>query len=115
MKIRYIGDPANAFEGPAEITQYGVTFVKGEFIDLPDDHQYAQKFKGNQTFEVKGVDRPKVEVDSEADLNELRDALDKKGVKFHHREKADSLRAKLSKVTETGPAEDVAENPPVPK
>lgn len=115
MQVRYIGDPAENFDGPQVIEQYDISFVKNEFVEVPDDHPQAQKFKGNRTFEVKGSDRPKVDVDPEDDVQELRDELERRGVKFHHREKADSLRAKLSKSVEPGVQEDEAANPPVPK
>lgn len=64
LKVRWNG----AKDDPEQITQYGVTFKKGEFTDVPvpakgdtstaamTAHKHIAKFKGNPWFEVKGDD-----------------------------------------------------------
>lgn len=117
MKVRYIGDPNDRFEGPAEIEQYGITFVKGEWVEVADDYRSgdvnaAAKFKGNHTFEVEGSDRPKVDVDSEADADDLRAALDAKGISYRKNANAAALRKLLAETVDNDV--DGPELPPVP-
>lgn len=50
VSIRWNGEK----EDPDEITQYGVVFPKGKWVDVPVDHAMMHKFKANKYFEVKG-------------------------------------------------------------
>lgn len=50
MKARFIGNPANDFDGARTITVFGVEFVKGEWADVPAD-AYA-RLATNNHFEV---------------------------------------------------------------
>ncbi len=112
MEVRYIGDPNDGFAGPAEIEQFGYSFVKGEYVEVPDDSPFAAKFKGNQTFEVKGSDRPKASIDEEAELASVQEALDAKGVKYHRNAKLPALRKLLADQHDNDV--DGPELPPVP-
>ena len=55
MKAKFIGDPSQpkgAETVPDEFTAYGVTFERGKFVDVPDEH--AAKIAGNNHFETQG-------------------------------------------------------------
>lgn len=112
MEVRYIGDPSDNFAGPGEIDQYGITFVKGEYVSLPDTHPQAAKFQHNPTFQVKGDDRPVVDTDPEADVDELKTALDAKGITYRANANAKSLRKLLADSVDNDV--DGPELPPVP-
>lgn len=54
MKVKFIGD-ANG-HAPNTITLFGFTWNFGETIDVPDDHRYSDKLRGNSHFECDGED-----------------------------------------------------------
>lgn len=114
MQVRYIGDPANKFEGPGEIDQYGYTFVKGEWQEVDDYDGYASKFKGNPTFQVEDSGRKEVETDAEADVDAYREALDARGVTYHKNAKAKALRKLLVDHVAANPESEHDDLPPVP-
>lgn len=53
-KFKYIGDPNDNFGGPDVVHQYGVTFKKGEVVDVPektdDDKANISKLEGHSHF-----------------------------------------------------------------
>lgn len=59
-KVRWNG----AKDDPDEITQYGVVFPKGKWVDVDLDEKNdkdafrMKKFEGNPTFEVQGEKKP---------------------------------------------------------
>jgi hypothetical protein len=55
MKVKYVGDPRDGFAGPEQITHLGVTFKKGAWTTIADDHEFAGKFRNNETFVVQGA------------------------------------------------------------
>jgi hypothetical protein len=117
MRVRYIGDPSDQFAGPLGIEEGGMTFLKGQWATVDDDHARAEKFRNNPTFEVKGDDRPALAApkpDPEAELTELREALDARGLSYTEREKAPALRSRLLKATPTGEASAEDDGAPVP-
>lgn len=64
MKVKWLGEDG----GPDKITQYGVEFPRGKFVDVPNDPNNekdafrAKKFAGNPFFVVESdsVLAPKV-------------------------------------------------------
>jgi len=57
MKFRFIGNPRKRFEGPESIVLAGVTFPKGELVEVPES--LAVKLATNDHFEKAKVGRPK--------------------------------------------------------
>jgi hypothetical protein len=47
VKVRFVGDPNDNFSGPAQITCWGVEFVKGEWREVESD-----RFARHSHFEV---------------------------------------------------------------
>ena len=52
MRGRFIGNPANNGEGAPEITFFGVTFPKGEWVNYIDP-TVASRLAGNTHFEFQ--------------------------------------------------------------
>jgi hypothetical protein len=51
MKAKFIGDPNDGFSGPHELVQHGVTFVKGQWSEVPAE--VFPKLARNSHFEVE--------------------------------------------------------------
>ena len=79
MEARFIGDPANGFDGPRTITLFETTFTKGRWVGVDEKHR--TKLDGNCHFQVRedGVpdvpETPEIEdvliaeaADAEADI-----------------------------------------------
>lgn len=81
-RARFIGDPKDEFSGPRTLTNWGHTFVKGEFVDVPDS--VAKKAETNTHFEVEGSgNTPEITVAAEdISPDDLRDELDRRGVDY---------------------------------
>lgn len=90
MRARFIGDPTNGGEGPSGLSLFGVDFVKGEWADVP--RQFAAKIAGNSHFETDADDDGKVD----PDIEEVRAALDVRGVKYHPKTGLPKLLALLA-------------------
>lgn len=57
MRVRFIGDPNRDGEGPRALPLFGVTFIKGEWVDVSGNGVAIAKLPGNSHFEVEGVVR----------------------------------------------------------
>lgn len=82
MKVTYIGEEL-------AVREAGLTFVRGESVDVPDDHPRAEKLRNNPTFTTEkaaGVEQPK--------RDELKAQLDDMGVAYP----ANAGEAKLEKL-----------------
>ena len=51
MRARYIGDPKRAGEGPEVTTTFGLTFLKGAWVNITDPVA-IRKLSNNTHFEV---------------------------------------------------------------
>lgn len=95
MKVKYIGEMP---EGQDAISQYGYEFEKNKAVDVPDDHEFANKFRNNRFFVTEDDEKEDVDAaKAEAEANEaesLRTWLTEHQVPFHHREGVDKLRTK---------------------
>jgi hypothetical protein len=50
-KFKYVGDPNDRFSGPDTIYQYGLTWKKGEAVDVPEnDSMSLYKLRGHSHF-----------------------------------------------------------------
>jgi len=55
VKVRWLGEAG----GPDEIEQFGITFPRKEWVDVPasdskEDQKRLAKLRGNRFFEVEG-------------------------------------------------------------
>lgn len=88
MDAIYIGTPCD--EVTAEVTLFGLVFLKGEAVDISGlEPSERERLAGNGTFMVIGV----AEDDEVADLRGKLDAL---GVGYHHRNGVVRLRELLA-------------------
>lgn len=84
------------------IEQYGLTFVKGEPVNVDDNSPHLGKLRSNSAFSLKKAepvksDEPEpVDPDKGTELEAVRNELDGLGVKYDGRSSVDTLRAKLA-------------------
>lgn len=90
MRARFIGDPRNGGEGALALSSFGVDFVKGEWTPIPA--AVVAKLQGNHHFEIDtdedGEPGPTIE--------ELREALSARGIRFHHKAGVSKLQQLLA-------------------
>ena len=89
------------------ISQYGITFVKGEPVKVDDASPFMSKFRNAAVFSVDEKDPAIVDskepepVDPEegTERDAVKKALDERGLKYDGRAKLETLRAQLAKAT----------------
>lgn len=108
IKARFVGDKADPKSDPDEVSAFGVSFIKGEWTDVPKT--FADKIAGNTHFEI---DR---EGTGEADptIEDLRAQLDAKGIKYSPRAGIENLKAKLADAGGPAPDDEQEEDEPDP-
>lgn len=56
MRARFIGDPRHDGEGPSVLEAFGLSFTKGQWVNIDGNEAAMRKLPGNNHFEVdKGV------------------------------------------------------------
>lgn len=90
-KVRFIGDPNDDYSGPSRMPWRGHTFVKGEFIDVPQS--VADAALRHTHFEVEGATVADTETAIARNMTEqeIRDLLDQRGVIYTKNAKHEKL------------------------
>lgn len=99
-KITWLGDEDPSVQ---TISQYGVTFVKGESVEVDDKHPNMAKFKGNAMFStdakakaVESVEPTPPDPEAGTEKEALKAALRERGVTWQGNPSEDTLRNKLA-------------------
>jgi len=58
VRVRFVGDPADDFSGPTNVSMFGQDFEKGEFTTI-EDPTLIRKLRGHSHFEVEGEGKVK--------------------------------------------------------
>lgn len=88
----YVGTPD---DDTAVVIVYGMTFERGEPVDVPNNHPQIGKFRGNPTFaETKAEVTAAQEADAIAERQMLVEELAKRGI-THRANASDSTLQKL--------------------
>lgn len=118
-KFKYVGDPNDNFSGPESVEQYGLRWVKGEVVSVPDqteaEKENVRRLQGNSHFtdmsdkdQVRSVaDRQKAIEQREAD--EAKAAEEQR--KRDERDEAERQK-NLRKAAGTATTADTAPRPP---
>lgn len=88
-QARYIGDPRFDGQGPEEVRSCNHSFVKDEWINISEEA--AVRLSKNNHFEVKDG-----EAEPTASVEDLRAALDEKGIAYHPKAGVKKLSALLA-------------------
>ena len=70
ISARFVGDPADDFSGPSNITMFGTDFEKGEFVTI-DDPAVIRKVRGHSHFEIEGEGKVKAKATTKDELPPL--------------------------------------------
>lgn len=91
VNARFVGDPADDFSGPSNISMFGQDFEKGEFVTLKDP-AVIRKVRGHSHFEIEGEGEVrKTETDTDelaalaggtGGLERLKEVAQAEGVEF---------------------------------
>jgi hypothetical protein len=85
MKAQWLGDPENPNAGPYAIEQYGITFARGQDVDIGAlTDARADKLRNNPTFKLSDEksDAKPVETDPARETQALKDHLRRNSVQF---------------------------------
>lgn len=66
MLVTWLGDPEDRSQTETEFSTLGTNtpnrwtlhFIKGDPVEVPDDHPMAEKIRNNQSFSVEGYAAP---------------------------------------------------------
>lgn len=97
VSARFVGDPADDFSGPSNVTMFGQDFEKGEFVTLTDEAT-IRKVRGHSHFEIEGEGRAKAKNIAKDELpplglEALKEVAQAEGVAFED----DTTKPKLIK------------------
>lgn len=108
INAKFVGDPADDFAGPSNISMFGVDFTKGEYVEVTDANA-IRKIRGHSHFHVEGEGEVEA-VHTETDdlpalgLEALKDLARAEGVEFQE----DTTKAKLMKAVRAKRAADAS-------
>lgn len=98
---------------PQTVTQFGVTLEAGKAVNVPGDHEKADKFRHNPTFSVEGQEPPARVDENHAptERDAIIDRLTARGAKVDRRASLATLQeqeAELNKKAEEAAAKAYA-------
>lgn len=97
ISARFVGDPADDFSGPSNITMFGQDFEKGEFVTLTGE-AVIRKVRGHSHFEIEGEGKVEAKTTTKDELpplglEALKEVAQAEGVPFED----DTTKPKLIK------------------